>query len=335
MGKGNWLECYISRRLQFLWSNGIKCCCNPSKLVLWLSQNPSHRFEFQKKMPLDTVTIQKITKEDLHTLIVWAAQEGWNPGKYDVEAFWNTDPDGFYGVKVGDDLIAGGAIVSYEGAFGFMGLFIVHPSYRNQGIGHELWHQRKKFLLARLQKNASIGMDGVVAMQPFYQAGGFAISFRDERYEFVGQPYEPSKNITPITSGDFQSIAAFDARHFGVPRIVFLQQWLKMLESKAFKYIHQETVAGYAVIRKALQGYKIGPLFAQKPTIAEALFEACLNFAGNAAVYLDIPTINEDAVKLVKKYGGQYRFECARMYHGAEPNYLIQNVYGITTFELG
>jgi hypothetical protein len=55
----------------------------------------------------------------------------------------------------------------------------------------------------------------------------------------------------------------------------------------------------------------------------------------NDSVFLDIPTTNQNAVNLVQKYHGKYVFECARMYYGATPNIEINNIYGITTFELG
>lgn len=286
-------------------------------------------------MHVNDIKIEKLTKDDLHTLITWAAQEGWNPGKYDADVFWNTDPDGFYGFKIANQLIAGGAIVSYEGAFGFMGLFIVHPDYRGSGIGHKLWHQRKKMLLARLKENAAIGMDGVLAMQGYYQKGGFVMAYRDERYAFAGKSYLFSENVGNIGPADFDAIATFDKIHFGFQRRQFLQQWLFMPESKAIQYTRNKAIVGYAVMRKALEGYKIGPLFAQDVGIAEELLKSCLDFAGEAKVFLDIPTTNPHAVQLVKKFDGQYIFECARMYCGQPPDHPIQNIYGLTSFELG
>lgn len=286
-------------------------------------------------MNFDEITIQKITQHDLNTLVRWASHEGWNPGKYDADVFWQTDPDGFYGCKVNEELIAGGAIISYDGMFGFMGLFIVHEQYRGKGIGNKLWHKRKNMLIGRLKENATIGMDGILAMQPYYQKGGFAISFRDERYEFNGRNYSYLKNVSTIKPDDFTQIVEFDKIHFGFQRIKFLQQWLNIPESKAIKYTDSHTIVGYAVIRKAEQGYRIGPLFAQDDKIAEELLKSCLQFAGEDSVYLDIPTNNKCAQNLVEKYEGKYIFECARMYYGAPPEYPINNIYGITSFELG
>ena len=93
--------------------------------------------------------------------------------------FWNTDPEGFFGFYLDDILIAGGAIISYQNEFGFMGLFIVHHDFRNKGIGKKLWYLRRDRLIDRLHSNATIGMDGVLDMQSFYSKGGFKIAFRD------------------------------------------------------------------------------------------------------------------------------------------------------------
>ena len=284
---------------------------------------------------IENIVIQKLKLTDLETLISWAAKEGWNPGKNDAKVFWDTDPDGFYGCFYEDKLIAGGSVVSYNGEFGFMGLFIVHSDFRNTGIGRQLWHFRRDKLLSRLHPNSSIGMDGVSDMQPFYRKGGFNIAYRDERYEFLSKEYKFSKHISTIELNDFEAIVKYDIKYFSCPRPEFLKGWLYMPESKAIKYKKENNVFGYAVIRKAETGFKIGPLFANNVEIADELLISCLSAYPNQSVYLDIPTANNDAVSLVKKYNGKYVFECARMYYGDVPNTPINNIYGITTFELG
>ncbi len=287
------------------------------------------------KLNLDTLELKQLNKSELKTLISWAKQEGWNPGENDAEVFWKTDPDGYYGFHYENELIAGGAIVSYGQAFGFMGLFIVRSDFRGQGIGTKLWYLRRDRLLARLKNGASIGMDGVVAMQDFYAEGDFKIAYTEERYESIGKEMLVNSAISPIKTNDYENIAKYDLACFGFKRSEFLQSWLTMSNSKCFKYTNANELAGYAVIRKVASGYKIGPLFANNYAIAEELYKACLNSAVGSSVYLDIPVINEDAVQLVKKYNGIYTFECGRMYYGEQPNLPTDKIFGVTTFELG
>ena len=278
---------------------------------------------------------EKLDLNGLKTLVDWAAGEGWNPGINDADIFWKTDPEGYYGFYENGNLIAGGSIVSYDKLFGFMGFFIVKPEYRSAGIGRKLWYLRRDKLISRLNEGASIGMDGVVDMQPFYNKGGFEIAFRDERYERTGEKFEVNKSITAIEEQDFDSILKYDRECFGFKRPQFLIPWLTQPEVRTFKFQENNSLRGYAVLRKARIGYKICPLFADTPYIAEELYKACLNSAAGEPFYLDIPVVNKAAVGLVKKYNGVYVFECARMYYGKAPKVELNKIFGITTFELG
>ncbi|MFM2213221.1 MAG: hypothetical protein RL427_484 [Bacteroidota bacterium] len=282
-----------------------------------------------------TLVFRPLCFEEFEVLVRWAALEGWNPGKADAALFWATDSEGFYGCFDNDTLIGGGSIVSYSGLFGFMGFFIVHPDYRAKGLGGRLWQLRRDTLLSRLHPGAAIGMDGVVAMQPFYQQGGFAIAFRDERYEKTGTSYPPNPAISLITPADYPEVFALDLACFGVAREAFMTRWMESNNATAIKYTGPDGLQGFAVLRACQTGYKIGPLFADNQFVAESLYEYCLNSVIGQPVYVDIPVCNEAAVALVHKYEAQYVFECARMYHGTPPTTAHDKIFGITTFELG
>ena len=90
--------------------------------------------------------VRALEKSELGTLLDWAAQEGWNPGD-ERDVFWQTDPQAYLGVHRDGELIAGLAIVDYGGRLGNMGLFIVRPDFRGQGLGRQLWYQGRDRLL--------------------------------------------------------------------------------------------------------------------------------------------------------------------------------------------
>jgi Acetyltransferase (GNAT) domain len=80
----------------------------------------------------------------------------------------------------------------------------------------------------------------------------------------------------------------------------------------------------------------IGPLIADRPLIASALYAALCNAVPEGdAVFLDVPLPNADALALAQAHGLHSVFETARMYAGPVPAIEGQRVYGITTFELG
>jgi len=286
-------------------------------------------------MTTSELQFEKLDINGLKTLVDWAIAEGWNSGLHDADAFFATDPDGFFGCYQAGELIAGGSIVAYGKAFGFMGFFIVHPANRSHGIGRQLWFERRNRLLARLNPGAGIGMDGVVAMQPFYAKGGFKKAHNDFRYETQGKALSIHSNISEISVNDFDAIVAYDAPCFGLARPQFLKPWLVLPESSQFKYEEEGIVKGYALVRKVQRGYKIGPLFADSPEIAESLYQACLNVAVGEPIVIDVPAVNNEALAMVKRYDAAYVFECARMYYGEPPSMATNKIFGVTTFELG
>lgn len=279
--------------------------------------------------------IRQATQGELVTAVEWAAKEGWNPGLHDSQVFWDTDPQGFVVLEKDGEMIGSGSIVSYDEKFGFMGFFIIKPEYRSKGLGTKLWFWRRDKLLSRLKKGATIGMDGVFNMQPFYTKGDFKFSHRDLRMEGKGGKFDYSNRVSKITHKDFSKIHALDTRCFGCDRKTFLKGWLKMPESVGYKYVNGDNLEGFGVIRKCRSGYKIGPLFAKNFEVTDELFKALINFSNGDLVYLDIPEINKNAVKLAAKYNMKECFGCARMYYGKAPKLPYNQIYGVTTFELG
>ena len=90
------------------------------------------------------------------------------------------------------------------------------------------------------------------------------------------------------------------------------------------------------MIRQCREGYKIGPLFADTPEQADALFLALKSGVSNRdPLFLDIPQNNPHAIKLVEHHRMTPVFEIARMYTGKFPRIPMERVFGVTSFELG
>ncbi len=274
-------------------------------------------------------------REELNALVDWAALEGWNPGLSDADIFWATDPDGFIAAELDGQLVGGGSIVSYDGIYGFMGFFIVHPDHRGRGLGNKLWHARLQKLIKRLQEPAVIGMDGVFDMQAYYAKGGFEFSTRDLRYEGIGQPGPDRAGIVELNTIPFAKIETYDRAHFPAPRREFLRRWLEQPGVHAVGSLSEADLTGFGVLRPCQQGYKIGPLFADSPAIAEDLFLALSARVPSESIFLDVPENNQAAVAMAQRHDMKEVFGCAKMYFGPRPNLPEQEIFGVTTFELG
>lgn len=276
--------------------------------------------------------ITTMTKDEIPTAIAWAKAQGWNPGLHDGECFYQTDPHGFFAGKLDGKIIAMGSAVIYDDQFAFCGFYVVEPAYRGQGYGLALTKARLAYVGER-----NAGIDGVIPMIPKYERLGYKLAYNNARYCVRKLSKKPQKNaaIIPLSQVDFAELCAYDRLHFPAPRPTFLNCWIKQKGGKSLAYVENGQLLGYAVIRPCFEGFKIGPLFANRASIAEELFIHLVDHAKGQAVYLDIPECNQQAVNLVKRYQLEKVFATARMYLKTNPQVNMDEIYGITTFELG
>ena len=280
--------------------------------------------------------IRTMLRHEIDLAIDWAAAEGWNPGLCDAEPFYQADKNGFFVGTIDDTPVAMISATRYGKSFGFIGFYIVEPTYRNQGYGLCIWQKALAYLQGR-----TIGLDGVVAQQGNYQKSGFTLAYQNIRYAYKKTvatiPNEANhSNIVALSSIPFITISTYDAELFPDRRDSFLKHWLSMPNSNGVAFIDNDSLMGYGVVRQCRNGYKIGPLFADNAIVAEAIFQSLIkSLPLEISIYLDVPEVNAAALSLVQRYAMEKSFETARMYKGEIPNLPIDKVFGVTTFELG
>ncbi|WP_454783910.1 GNAT family N-acetyltransferase [Legionella sp. WA2024007413] len=276
--------------------------------------------------------IERMTREEVGIAIDWARKEGWNPGLNDAECFYQADPQGFFAGKLNNQIIAVGSAVVYDAHFAFCGLYIVDKKYRSQGYGMKLTTARLNYI-----NNRNAGIDGVFSMVNNYAHIGYRLAHNNARYALKHPRLRPKvdPHLVDLNTVPFEQLIQYDKQYFPASRPKFLSEWIKQNTALALGFVSERQLMGYGVIRKCFEGYKIGPLFADTPTIAQKLFEQLVEYAQGEIVFLDIVESNPFAVHLVNKFKMSKIFETARMYLKGAPKLSTEGIYGITTFELG
>jgi GNAT superfamily N-acetyltransferase len=278
-------------------------------------------------------TIRRMGPEEVSLAIDWAAAEGWNPGLHDAGAFYSADPDGFLVGELGGRPVACISAVAYDASFGFLGFYIVHPEFRGRGFGLRIWNEAMSYLGDR-----NIGLDGVPDQQANYARSGFRRAYRNIRYSGQSTPHKSvvPDGITDARGLPFEQVATYDRRFFPAARDAFLLRWLSLPDSKAFAHVEAGAINGYGVIRACRSGFKIGPLFADAPAIADRILVALTSgLSAGTPIVLDVPEPNHEGVDLARRYGLEPVFETARMYTKAPPDLPLAGIFGVATFELG
>jgi len=268
--------------------------------------------------------------QDAATIAVaWAHADGWNPGRDDAQRLVRADPGAFLCTQHDGAVVATVSCALYGDDYAFIGFYIVHEDFRGQGLGLELFDRA----LARAGDRV-VGLDGVLEQQEAYERSGFELAHRNTRYESSGGGTRPP-GLVDLDEVPRDELLAYDASIFGTRRDAFLETWISdRPPGMALAVRNGDGLCGYAIGRRCGKGVKAGPLFADDPETADALFRGLAAAAGDR-IYLDVPEPNADAEALARRYALQPVFATARMYRGGTPDEDVARVYGVTTFEFG
>jgi hypothetical protein len=139
----------------------------------------------------------------------------------------------------------------------------------------------------------------------------------------------------PLAEIPFAMVKADDATVFPAPRPAFLRAWVDTPGHVGRALMRDGRLGAWGVIRPCQKGWKIGPLVADDRASAELVLSALLSASGGGEIFLDIPSVNREAVALAQSLKLAPVFETARMYTGPIRPLRLERVFGVTTFELG
>jgi GNAT superfamily N-acetyltransferase len=280
---------------------------------------------------MNDLQIRAMRPDEVSIALNWAAAEGWNPGLADAACFAAVDPTGFLIGELDGVPAATVSCVNYGASFAFLGFYIVREDLRGRGYGLRIWSAAIAHAGSRV-----IGLDGVVAQQQNYQKSGFKLAYANVRYGgTVAVPNAPKAGVVPLADVTLASVEAYDATVFPAPRTAFVRKWIDAPGHVGRALVRDGELVGWGVIRPCRKGRKIGPLVAHDRASAEVVLSALLASVGGGEIFLDVPSINPEAIALAQDLGLVPVFETARMYTGPIPSLRLERVFGVTTFELG
>ena len=275
--------------------------------------------------------IATASADDVVRIVSWAADEGWNPGKTDRFAFHAIDPCAFLIGRLDGEPVASINVTRFGAGFGFLGCYITRPPARGKGYGIRIWNAGMKRLEGR-----NVGLDGVPAQQANYKKSGFRLAWNNARHEglLTASPAAAAVTLVDARSIPFDRLVAYDRRFVPEARDSFLAPWIGVAERPSLVALKDGEIAGFGLIRAAVTGSRIGPLYAGSTEIAAALIGA-LAKAMPGPVAVDVPDFNQPATQLARQLGLKPAFETARMYTGPDPAIDRAGLYGVASFELG
>jgi GNAT superfamily N-acetyltransferase len=274
--------------------------------------------------------VSHATRDDWRVVERWIEDQQWDPGVSDADQFFTVDPSGYFVGRLAGEIVSSIAVVNYDDQYAFLGQYLVRPEYRGQGLGLATWR-------------AAIGHAGprTIALESGdehltkYRNAGFRDAYRTEHYAGRVRSGGPAAGVLPASEWDPAEIAALDSRVFPADRTSFILSWLTAPGHTAVVRVLDYQLRGYGVIREAPSGYRVGPLVAERPEDAEAIFDALTADVGGAEVSLEVPMPNAAGGDLAKAAGLQPIYQTTRMHTRPIRSTELDLSNAIASFELG
>lgn len=285
--------------------------------------------------------IRPLAPRDIPQVVAWARAEGFCPGEGDVASFRHTDRQGLWVKELNGQLIGCIAGVRYNASYGFIGLFLVDPALRGQGHGLHLW----RTAMAHLADLPCIGLEAALERVEDYRGWGFRAASPTRRWRRQAsgdeRPPDPDDGLELVQGRRLprRAVQAYDALREPSPRPHFLADWLGQKAGTVLALIDgQGRCHGFGRIRPCLlrqgTGWRIGPLLADSPQLAERLLLGMLA-RHRGEVLIDVPGANPHGDPLMGRLGFQPQGTVLRMYRGEPPRVGLGDVYGLACLELG
>jgi len=294
----------------------------------------------------ENFSIRLIRSDEIIEVTDWARLEGFSPGFDDVSIYRNTDKQGVWVGCLDNNPIGCIACVKYNSSYGFIGLFIVKREFRNYGYGVKLW----KHALDYLKNVECIGLEAAPDRLNDYRKWGFIKSSNTNRWQSNGFQDLPLSNfykdefhsfqVVPGTQISSEAVLNYDSQREPSPRPHFLNDWLKNSFGHVSALIDNNGMChGFGRIRPCVlqnknQGWRIGPLLADTPPLAELLIRKLVGDL-DSKILLDCSSLNPYANYLLSNLGFKEISRTFRMYRGPKPSCQMNQVYGLACLELG
>jgi len=265
------------------------------------------------------VDVRQMTEADMTAADQLRSLAGWNQTFNDWQRLLSLQPHGCFVAEQDGNLVGTVTTTYYGSELAWVGMLLVHPDYRKQGIGGKLMKQAMGYLSTL--GVTCIGLDATPAGETIYRKLGFQPRWGLARWEITSVPNFPVDNYLRVrcleSEKDLDEIINLDRITFGVNRA----ELLKLLVNDSLEtYViagKGRRITGFGMVRAGSKAYSLGPLVAIHKVDAEEIITALLKDINDQPCYWDIPGYNLVAVELAGQYGFHKQRSLTRMFLGS------------------
>ena len=236
--------------------------------------------------PTSAIEIRHLLESDIPSAMGLKEAAGWNQTEDDWRRLLRLEPNGCFGA-IKDGRLVGTTTTTIHGELAWIGMVLVEPQHRRQGIAAKLLNTALDYLNEKVD---TIKLDATSLGQPVYEKFGFQVESAVERWSgtarSIGRETEPQALLDRATVRDLLNL----------DRLVFNADRSRLIEaliddacvSPVLMRAADGALSGYALARSGTSRSYVGPVIANDPQVAETLLDSMFREVAGHDVYVDL-----------------------------------------------
>ncbi len=278
------------------------------------------------RMRVEKMHVRYMTEKDLPAILRMASEEGWISNLAEFQMFIEYNPFGCF-VYIEDERVIGSIMTFHHTKSAWIGNFIVAKEYRGKGIGKKLLARAIEYLDRKKKKR--IYLNAAYEAKKLYENFGFRKIISVNRWQGKAMKsannMENSRETIPDILG-FVKVDAFlwnDERFSLISQLSLLRLSQLCLEPPGF-LIYGDTGKAITVGPWELEG--------GDENAAERLFTSALSkLKPDKKIFLDVPSLNKKAEKILTKYKFKIISSTLFMGRGRLPKIRFGGIFSFAT----
>jgi GNAT superfamily N-acetyltransferase len=254
---------------------------------------------------MNDICYRPMTRDDVGAADRLRQLIGWNQTPADWRRMLKLSPQGCFPATRNRVVLGSVTSITYEETLSWIGMMLVHPEHRRQGIGRRLMET----VLASLHGRGltCIRLDATPMGLPLYEGLGFVAEWTLTRWQGQGNRHPPlsqgaSSRTRVLRDADWPAVQTIDTQVLGVSRLDLVQS-LSSDSVQVRVWPAEGRAAGWGLLRAGTHADYLGPLVCRREDGALALVDALLAAGGDRPVFWDVPDQNAAAGFAVRRLG--------------------------------
>lgn len=275
--------------------------------------------------------IRLLFESDIPAAMRLKEAAGWNQTEDDWRRLLMLEPNGCFGAIRDGRLVGTTTTTTYGDELAWVGMVLVDPEYRRQGIAAKLMSVALDYLSGKV---GTVKLDATALGQPVYEKFGFQVESVIERWSGTGRSH--GEEQADIDRDSLSELLALDRIAFNANRSKLIEA---LIEGAAVPPVvvrdADGAVSGYALARHGTRANYVGPVVAKDPQQVELLIDQVLSQFRDSRVYIDFNRECSAGTSLLLDRGFVKERDLIRMSSGRPSARTSPFVVGIAGPEIG